>query len=167
MSCPLGNDQAPGILEGSRQQRKSLIRKGLLRPWTSHRASTPTTTTTAGIVTRLQGTWPPQNKSEAAPQSQDDHAPVFHPLLSQFTASGSCRRRADPCTFRGLSRGHHVVLVGAKALHKASRRVHLFAGRHPSVPPTARASSCTARSPQQHSARPQLHNTIPARPQLC
>ena len=66
-SCLLRKDPALGIQEGGRRGCTPSSRKNLLRLWMPHRASTPTTTTTAGIVTRLQETWPPQKKSEAAP----------------------------------------------------------------------------------------------------
>ena len=40
-SCPLGRDKTPGILEETRPEMILSSQKGLLRPWTSHRASTP------------------------------------------------------------------------------------------------------------------------------
>ena len=49
--------------------------------------------------------------------------------------------------------------------NKASQR-----GRLVAVTPALRGVTCIlmpARSPQQHNARPQLHNIILARPHLC
>ena len=101
-SCPLGRDQAFGILEGSRRGSAISSRKGLLRPWTPHQASTPTTKRRSGIVackTKKKKPWACK-VSQATPPRGVNHAPwPMHPSAHPVAE--------DPTrfSFRGPSRG--------------------------------------------------------------
>jgi len=84
-SCPLGRDKTPGILEETRPEMIPSSRK--LRPWTSHRASTP------------------HNK-----RSHQASSPTRKTLAVQKSSqSASTILRSQPCTWTHPSSSHPTV----------------------------------------------------------
>ena len=83
-SCPLGREGPLGTQERGRLRIRSSIRKGLLRPRTSHRASTP--------ATKQEKPWPCKSQvSQRAPARDDNHAPGTHPPFPHPAVEESTR----------------------------------------------------------------------------
>jgi len=88
-SCPLGRDKTPGILEETRPEMIPSSRKGLLRPWTSHRASTPHNKKSHQASSPTRKTLAVQKSSQSAstiPRSQPrtwTHPSSTHPTVEE------------------------------------------------------------------------------------
>jgi hypothetical protein len=115
LSCPLGRDQALGIQKGDCQGGTSSIRKGLLRPWSSQRASSPTRKTLAAQC----------QVSQPAQPHAANHAPITHPSLSHHAVAESTRFFRFEAHREGAA--SFWVMQRQRRCNMASQRRHLVA----------------------------------------